>query len=72
MMQLSVQGTLTIRTRMYTVKRLYDFPVVGHQSLYGLTIMLLVANLVDTKGYKKTEKVTATLAYGYSSASIQQ
>ena len=37
-----------------------------------LTIMLLVANMANTKWCKKTEKMTETLAHGYSSESTQQ
>ena len=37
-----------------------------------LTLMLLVANLADTKGCKKPEKMTETLANGYSSESTQR
>ena len=32
----------------------------------ALTLMLLVANLTNTKYYKKPENMTETLAHGYS------
>ena len=32
-----------------------------------LTLMLLVANLANTKSSKKINRITATLAHGYSS-----
>ena len=38
----------------------------------GLTLMLLLANLANTKLCKKNEKMTETLAYGYSSESTPQ
>ena len=41
-------------------------------SANGLTCMLLVANLANTKWYKKPEKMTETLAHGYSSESAQR
>ena len=37
-----------------------------------LTLMLLVANLANTKWYKKPWKMTEDLAHGYSSESTQQ
>ena len=41
--------------------------VIGH-----LSLMLLVANLVNTKWCNKPEKKTETLANGYSSESTQR
>ena len=37
-----------------------------------LTLMLLAANLANTKLYKEPAKMTETLAYGYSSDRFQQ
>ena len=37
-----------------------------------LTLMLLVADLANTKGCKKPEKLTETLVPGYSSESTQR
>ena len=37
-----------------------------------LTIILRVDNLAITKGCKKTEKMTVTLAHGYSSESTER
>ena len=39
---------------------------------YRLTLMLLVANLANTKRYKKKRKITETLANGYSSESTRR
>ena len=41
-------------------------------SINRLTLMLLVAYLANTKLCKKNEKMTETLALGYSSESTQQ
>ena len=44
----------------------------GLISTHILTLMLLVANLADTKWCKKSWKLTETLANGYSSESAQR
>ena len=41
-------------------------------NLIHLTLMLLVANLANTKRCKKTRKITETLANGYSSESTRR
>ena len=42
------------------------------RDILRLTLMLLVANLANTKGCKKPEKITETLANGYSSESTRR
>ena len=41
-------------------------------NILSLTLMLLVANLADTKCFKIPLKMTETLAHGYSSESTQR
>ena len=47
-------------------------PLLAALSVNGLTLMLLMTNLANTKWYKKLKRNTETLTHGYSSVSTQQ
>ena len=49
-----------------------DINKIGSTGMNGLTLMLLLANLANTKIKQKSWKMTETLVYGYSSKSTQR
>ena len=64
---LNISGKLQILQKYHH----YGMVALGTTGMNGLTLMLLLANLADTKWWKKNWKMTETLAHRYLSESTQ-